>query len=430
MRSAPRPAATGVDVYLFPAVVGGGLGDVEEVLAAGRRLARAGWRAVVYRRPGRPLPAGLALRGPWPRLRTTGRLRPRCGAAVTIAPAWGLSAAPERPGPLGRAGPWAVEAADVERVYGAERTIHVSLEEFARTLTLGEESRERFREGGVRRRAIPERLRRARSVGETARFERAFREFRAFDRPNVLHVFATFRRSGRFQREFPNAVQTGPLWSGRYRTRARPVPASTREWFWYASPASSEVIAPQVVEGLRGVRPRIRLFVRTPRPWRTRLDPAAIEVESGRLGERAWRRRFAAAELRIVTGSRTLLEAMELGGPFLYFNGVLGSGARLHRHRPEKVAALIAMGREHGWPAGLLRDIGDFARARRIPEVVARAARRSGSWARFPRTRAPLGFRPPYDDAGALLVAVARELGRPGASASAIVRSFRRPSNP
>ena len=29
-----------VDVYLFPSVVGGGLGDIEEVLAAGRELSR------------------------------------------------------------------------------------------------------------------------------------------------------------------------------------------------------------------------------------------------------------------------------------------------------------------------------------------------------------------------------------------------------
>ncbi len=51
-----RSGPGGLDVYLFPAVVGGGLGDIEEVLLAGRRLARAGYPVHLFRRPGRPLP--------------------------------------------------------------------------------------------------------------------------------------------------------------------------------------------------------------------------------------------------------------------------------------------------------------------------------------------------------------------------------------
>jgi hypothetical protein len=429
VRSARRPAPAGVDVYLFPAVVGGGLGDVEEVLAAGRWLVRAGFRSVLYRRPGRPLPPGVE--GPWLSFpgRLAGSLEPRCGAAMTVAPAWGVSAAPETDGPLGRAGPWAVEAQAIERAYGADRTVHVSLEEFARTLTPRAENLERLREGGIRHRELPARLRGARARGETATFDRSFLRFRAFDRPNVLHVFATFRRSAGFARAFPAAVQSGPLWPGIYGPRGPRATGRSREWVWYASPASAEEIGPRVAEGLAGVRPRVRLFVRAPRGWRSRLDPTRVRVVSAGIAEGTWRRRFAGAELRIVTGSRTLLEALELGGPFLYFNGVMGSGTGRRRHRPEKIRALLALGRERRWPADVLRDLGDFARARRIPEIVARAARRQGGWARFPRSLRPSGFRPPYDDAGALLVEVARTLGVPGASATAVVDRIRRRSN-
>ncbi len=430
MRS-PRPAAaSAVDVYLFPAVVGGGRGDIEEVLAAGRHLARAGYRPTVYRRADRPPPPGIDRAWRAIPFRVVGVLRRTAPAAITVAPAWGVSAAPARAGPLGHPGPWAVEAAEIERAYGAERTVHVSLEEFARTLPSRAENRERLREGGVARRALPARLRRARELGETRRFDRAFREFRAFDRPNVLHVFATFARSAPFAREFPEAVQTGPLGSGRYPVRRARTGGRSGEWFWYASPASAETIAPLVVRGLAGVRPTIRLFVRTPRPWRSTFDPKRVTVERRPVGERTWRRRFTAADLRIVTGSRTLLEALEVGGPFLYFNGVLGSGTRRHRHRPEKIVALRSVGRSRRWPADVLRDLGDFARARRVTEVVSRAARREGGWARFPRGLPPAAFPAPYHDAGALLVAVARALAEPGATASGTVERFRRGSNP
>ena len=261
----PRPAAApAVDVYLFPAVVGGGRGDIEEVLAAGRRLARSGFRPTVYRRAGRPPPPGIDRDWSGIPFRVVERLRPRSRAAITIVPAWGVSAAPARAGPLGRPGPWADEAAAIERAYGAERTIHASLEEFARTLPSRAENKERLREGGVARRELSSRLRRAEDLGESETFDRAFREFRAFDRPNVLHVFATFERSAPFAREFPDAVQTGPLWSGKYPSPRPRDGARYGEWFWYASPASAETIAPLVVRGLTAVRPAVRLFVRTP----------------------------------------------------------------------------------------------------------------------------------------------------------------------
>ena len=425
-RSTEAPGATPpVDVYLFPAVVGGGLGDIEEVLCAGRELARAGFRPCLFRERGRPLPRSVDGPWDWPPVERISRLAPRAPAALTVAPSWGVSAAPSRPEPFGRGGVWEREARAVERAYGAASTLHVSLEEFARTWPAPRENRERWREGGVRSRDLPETLRRSRAAGEVDRFREEFRRFRAFDRPNVLHLYATLRPDPRFAREHPEAVQVGPLWPRRpvaARPGRRP---ARREWVWYASPASAEAVAPDVIAGLAAARPPRGLYVRTDRPWRLVRPAAGVEIAAGPSSPAAWRRRFEAAELRIVTGSRTLLEAMELGRPFLYFNGVLGSGARRRGHRPEKLAAWLDLGRAAGVDPGLRRDLADFARGRRVRAVVANAAARADGWARFPRRLAPVGFRPGYEDAGRLVVAVARALAAAPTGAASVVGRVR-----
>jgi len=138
-----------------------------------------------------------------------------------------------------------------------------------------------------------------------------------------------------------------------------------------------------------------------------------------------WSERFAGASLRIVTGSRTLLEAMELGGPFLYFNGILGRAGHPRRHRPEKLLALLDLARRSGVSPRLRIDLADFARGRRVRAVVARAASRSGPWSEFPRQWRPGPFVPPFDDAGRLIVRVARRLGRSGGPAPELVARVR-----
>jgi hypothetical protein len=420
-----------VDVYLFPAVVGGGLGDIEEVLAAGRRLARAGFPLFLFRAAGKPLPRSVEGPWDWPPHARVSRLSPAGTAAMTLSPSFGVSAAPSRPERFGRGGPWEAEAAAVEEAYGRHRTLHVSLEEFARTLSSVEETRERFREGGVRARTIPARLRRARASREVETFRAAFARFRAFDRPNLVHLFATFRPDRRFSREFPPAVETGPLWSGLRPSRRRSGRTSRpREWLWYASPSSAERLAPAVARALARESPPVRLFVRSPRPWPSCDRLSGVTVVTTPIPPATWRGRFRRAEVRIVTGSRTLLEAIEVGGPFLYFNGVLGAGARARRHRPEKIRALLSLGPASGLASDVRRDLADFARGRRVESVVARAARRTGGWARFRVARKVRGFHPPFDDAGALLVALGRALGRPGGDALEIARRVRASSNP
>jgi len=423
-RRSPPPA--GVDVYLLPAVVGGGLGDIEEVLAAGRRLARAGFPIVLYRRPGVVLPRDVDGPWDWPSHRRVRALHPRHRRAMTIAPAWGVSAAPARPGAFGRPGPWAAEAEEIERTYGSEHVLHVSLEEFARTFDAAAETRERLREGGVPAREMAARRRAAERHGEVGEFRRAYARFRAFDRPNVLPLFATFRPSHSFREEYPDAVQTGPLWPNRYRPAGRRGTSRQRTWVWYASPASAERIAPRVLAGLAGLRPAIRLFVRSPRAWPSVPPSPDLTVQVRPMSPAAWERRFAHADLRIVTGSRTLLEALEVGGPFLYFNGVLGPGRRRRRHRPEKIDALLEIGRRAGVPPSLVRDLANFARGRDIEGVVRRTARRRGGWERWRAAALRREFPPPFDDAAEVLVTAARSLAGTGSDATKIVAELRR----
>jgi len=419
-----RPS--GVDVYLFPAVVGGGLGDIEEVLAAGRALARAGFRSTLLRLDGRPLPPSVDGPWSWPPIVRRSRIVRAAPAALTVSPSWGVSAAPSRPEPFGRGGAWEAESAAIERAYGAGSTVHVSLEEFARTLSAAEENRERFREGGVRRRSLAERLRTSRRAGELERLRSEYRKHRGFDRPNVVHVYATFRPDPRFAREFPESVQTGPLWPGfAPPSRRRTTIGPPREWVWYASPASAERIAPAVEDGLRSVRPPVHLFLRTDRRWASEPRGDDVTLVRAPVDPTEWRRRFTRADLRIVTGSRTLLEAIELGRPFLYFNGVLGTGAARRRHRPEKLRAWLALARAAGVDTALLRDLGDFARGRRVRDVVERAASRRGPWRNFPARLPPVGFLSPYDDAGHLVAAVAGALARAPDDAVGVVARAR-----
>ena len=142
-----------------------------------------------------------------------------------------------------------------------------------------------------------------------------------------------------------------------------------------------------------------------------------------------WRRRFVDADLRIVTGSRTLLEAMELGAPFLYFTGALGAGRRTRRHRPEKIVALLSVLGHQGAPPDLARDLRDFALGRRVGDIARRAADREGGWSRFPRRIGPVGYPSGYGDAGRLIVRVATALARDPTAADAIVQRVRASSS-
>ena len=376
----------GVAIYLLPAVVGGGWGDLEEVLAVGRQLVARGRPVRYYRAAGRPPPRGLPGPWRWPRCDRPERPGPPGTPALTVTPSWGLSAAPEANGP------WSREVGEIEAIHGAGRTLHVSLEEFARTLTSRAAEAERLREGGVPRRSI----RPGRSFDRRSRFfHREFARYRGFGRPRVLHLFPTFRPDRAFAREFASAVMTGPIPADPPGPRRSPPPSGARRWLWYASPSSAERLAARVRAGLADAQPPIRLRVVSPRPWRS---SEGIDLFVGPLPGPRWRSEWDRSELRIVTGSRTLLEALQDGRPFLYFNGIRGEGRRVRRHRPEKIARLLEAARTAGVAQELRRDLSDFARGRRVEEVVRRAHQRRDGWADFPDRWGFAGFPPPYRD--------------------------------
>jgi hypothetical protein len=411
-----------LDVYLFPAVVGGGLGDVTEVRDAGVRLVRRGYPVRIYRQPGHPLPRPVPELLQGAPFRWTRAPAGHGSRAITVTAMWGVSAAPKQPGRLGRAGPWAAEGAELERSYGADRVVHVSLEEFARTLTSREETIERYREGGRSWRETRSILAGVRGRREVRQFHEAYRRFRAFDRENVLHLFATFRPSRAFAREHPEAIQTGPLWPERSRPRRRGGREGHRRWMWYASPATSARIAAGVVAGLARARPPVALEIRTPRPesW----SGLPVRIDSAVEPSAAWARRFAGAEMRIVTGSRSLLEALELGRPFLYYNGTVGTGRSARRHRPEKIRTLLADWRARGIGTSRWRDLEAFSEGHRVREVVASAAASPTRLGYPPRYR-PSAFGPGFDDAGRYLDGVAARWERWSGDAASFVASRR-----
>jgi hypothetical protein len=391
------------------------------VVAGARALALDRHPLLLYRRPGERLPVGVEPRRWELPVRRVGRIRPRSSRALTLSFDWGVTAAPERPGPLGRAGPWSEEAAAIERAYGTDRVLHVSLGEFARTLGSRRQVAERYREGGKPTRWIRTHLAGPRGRAEAATAHALYRRFRGFDEPRVLHLFPTFGRASSFSREFPEAVPTGPLWEEPFLA---PKVQDRGEWVWYASPSSSTALLPAFHELGRALTGELRVHVRG-------FDPTDLPGGSagplrlsslGFLARRAWRRRFATAELRIVTGGRSLLEAVQLGGPFLYFNGVTGTGPRRRRHRPEKLDALLG-----GWGTELRpelrRELGDFARARNAAAILRRAAGDAGWRRSFPARPPPPAYAAPYDEGGALLRSLALALASGEGAAALVARA-------
>ncbi|MCI4345314.1 MAG: hypothetical protein L3K07_00945 [Thermoplasmata archaeon] len=374
---------------------------------AARLLARAGWPILLYRANGRPMPRGTDQSPGRAGERRIGKLRPGAPRAISIGFDWGVSAAPERAGPLGRAGRWANEARELERVYGADRVLHVSLGEFARTLTAREQLFERYREGGRPVRWIRARLGSAPGAREVDEARRLYASFRAFDRENVLHLFPTFLDPPGFRAEFPSAVPTGPLWGEPFPGKVR---RRQRSWLWYASPASSV----RLFGGFSKLGSKLAhsLEIR----WRSH-NAVVLPADARRLRWRrlpsldrnAWRGEFQRAGLRIVTGGRSLLEAVQVGGPFLYFNGVTGQGRSVRQHRPEKLGSLLAAWRRDRTGRPVWRDLANFARGRDLPAILERAAERP-AWARaFPARPPRPPYAPPFDSAGTLLERVAEQ---------------------
>ncbi|MCI4339816.1 MAG: hypothetical protein L3K06_00750 [Thermoplasmata archaeon] len=428
----PRKSAAalraGAEVYLLPAVIGSGRGDVEEVLLAGRALARAGHPVQIVRSSTRPLPLLNDPTFDWQGIRRSDRLRPRYARAVTISSQFGITAAEGRDEPLGRAGPWTIERAAIDRAYGPGRVLHVSLEEFARGRPSAELAEERWREAGETVRHRRDRRASGAVRADVAEFAQLYRKFRALDQTNLLTLFPTFERSHAFAREFPETVQSGPLWPDRAIRRQAHRFSREHVVLWYASASTSDRLLPRLVAGLERAGAPVRLVVRTAHPLtlpvsrRVRLElvPSRSPVD--------WTRAWSRCDLAIVTGTRSLLEAIAWGVPFLYFNGVMGRGRAARRHRPEKIASLLRLLRGAGVPRVLARDLSDFARLRRVEEIIAKRVR--GPRAFGPGVRATIagGFPTPFGDAAEVLVDIVRRFAVPTGSEAELLRGIRQES--
>jgi hypothetical protein len=418
------PRAPSLDVYLFPAVIGGGRGDVEEVRCAGELLRATGASVGI-------------LRFPYPRSNAAGDRRPhlagfptrtvlhgRSPRALTIASQFGITAEGPRSGPLGAPGPWSREREAVERAYGLDQTLHVSFEEFARTLTSPRQIEERWREGGVPLRVIAQRRQSASFARESSRAHRLYRTFRSFDRANLLPLFPAFGRSRSFAHEFPESVQCGPLWPRRVRSRPRSS-AVARRVTWYASPATSVRIAAPLVDALACAVPRTLLSVRSPRPIGLPSSTDVRTISLPPLPGDAWRRRQASADLAIVTGSRSLLEAIVDRVPFLYFNGLVGRGRSARRHRPEKIDQFLAALPDGADERKVRAALLPFARGRSIRASVEGALAPGDAWRRALARFRPTGFAPPFDAADELLRQIARRWATSEEPSERLVRAVR-----
>lgn len=392
--------------YLFPAVLGGGEGDLAELEVAARALIRERIPVVIYRARGRSMPKGTQ---PFPSrfsIRRRSTLVRDAARALTVSCDFGVTAGPEASGAFGRAGPWATEAAEIERCYGRGRVLHVSLGEFARTLTSREQVEERYREGGRSHAWIRHHLQTPRGRREIEEAHRLYVRFRALDRSEILHLFPGFRDPRAFRREFPASIPTGPLGfhpQAFHPHRPRRGPAT---WIWYASPSTSDRLVRCISRSERRIRSTLTIEVRSPRPLSLPRSTRRLRwVSIPTIPRKEWMRRFRSADLRIVTGTRTLLEALQLQAPFLYFNGVTGRGRSTRTHRPEKLRSLLFASRRSGTPASVRKTLSDFARLRGVARSLAWALN-SGRGFRLRPPPAP--YPPPYGDGAELLRLLAR----------------------
>ncbi|HKV90839.1 MAG TPA: hypothetical protein VJQ43_06580, partial [Thermoplasmata archaeon] len=421
-----------VDVYLFPAPVGGGLGDIEEVLAVGRKLSADRHSIFFFASPERPLPRGLD--GPlrWPSHQRVSRPSRSSEWAVVVTPSWGVCAAPERPGPLGRPGTWADEVGAVESAYGTDRTLLLSIEEFARTLTSREQVAERYREGGVPVREIRRRFRDGRLSTEVETFHRDYARYRGFSVPNIAHLYASFAPSSRFRHEFPEAIQIGPIVFPRSRHRGRPHRRNrVRSWAVYTGPSASAELISAVRSAVAETAPGTGLVLASS-PAKPQIRPLGLNSEARTAGGGdSWPELFRHADARIVTGSRSLLEALSVGGPFLYFNGTTGREQGRRRHRPEKLQRLLDVWRSTGVSARLRWDLSDFARGRNVRAIVQRAAA-DERWRRsFPTGIPTRGFPNGFEQGEAVVSRIVRALPELGSvELVAQLRSGRLPKRP
>lgn len=450
----PRAPRTGpaLPVYLLPVRIQQGWGDLAELAHAAWALHRAGVPLVdlpipatgnAGRRDPRCLPVDPRASGPvrFPPVRRLDRPL-RVGRAVVLTSWWGVSARRRdaEGGPL--PGPLEPVVGPIQQAHGAGNVLVVSLEEFASDQTSTEAMDEALRQAGWdgprRRRSLtsPE------GRSQVAAYHRSFVVARGGDREDVLHLTATFAPHPPALEEFPFLLPVGPFGPRRpapgrrprpARTPTRPSDRSPRVVVWYAAPPSSLAMAERLVPALDRLSRAVELQLRASPAVADRIGALATGRVVVRLlpelAEAAWEERWRSADVRITSGSQTLVEGVRLRLPMLYFNGlVVEPNGTTRAFRREKLVSLLrAMGPSAG-RGRYSEDLERFADGEDL-EGILRRAFTDAAW----RQRAtsalgelPMGFPPPLDSGDAYLVAVLRRFAEHRGPVEELVRQLRR----
>jgi hypothetical protein len=370
-------------LYLMPSRIGRGWGDVSELARFARALSRTS-RTVAWVPPTaiprsdprvEPVdPARTPL--PFPPLQRWSQPRGK-GSAVVLITWWGVTGrrVDEQGRPL--PGPWASTLEVVRAHHGRDRTLVVSLEEFASARTAREVLTQMLWSSGERAQEVPAHLSGPEGTEFLERYRRAYRTYRGLSAPHVLHVVTSFRFDEGAWREFPEMLQVGPAW-GHPPRRAFTVTSGRWRILWYASPPSSLPFARRLTLALRTLKKPMELHIRGALGGECgslASGPArGLEIRFHReLRETAWRRLRQGCRLIITTGSQSLLECLDRGQPFLYFNGIRRTRRGWRPDRPEKIESLLRAREGIGADATVSRDLRDFAAGRNLRRVLGRA---------------------------------------------------------
>ncbi len=393
MAKDPQAAPRGrpLPVYVFPCRIQQGLGEWVETARAVRLLPRAGYplyhlRSALpqgeSRRDPRAVPLDPSRKGtePFPPVRAlaTPVRAPRAVAVVTwfgVTARRVDSAGDPMPGPL---------ADRFERLREAhpEGLLVLSLEEFGTARTSREAMTEGLRQAGFTGEQIRQRLRTPGGTDHLRRYREAFRQARAGERDDVLHLFPEFSPSLPALREFPFALPVGPFSPPGDGLRPwRPsIPRRPLRVVWYASASSAPRLMAPLLDALGDLSRPVDLAVRPGPSWGPFILPSArprsVQVTGlAPEGRRRWEQRLRRADLRVVGGSQSLLEAISGSVPFLYFNGALStpSGGSVGFRR-EKLLSFLRGSAHRPAERQVARDLRAFADLRGIPGVVRRAA--------------------------------------------------------
>lgn len=423
-------------VYLFPCRIQEGWGDVAEFSRVAWALYRAGF-PLVGEDPGRgrgrmdprvvpldPREAGPVV--PFPPLHPP-RDVPLRGRAILLATWWGLSCRTEDDEGDPVPGPWASSVTSVIRHRTPEEVLTVSLEEFGSAVPSRTFLSRQLATAGWSPGRVLRYMGSPQGKEHLFRYVSAFRRYRGASSPTTLHVVSQFAPDPEAAREFPFLVQTGPAeGSPRHKEPARVPESGPLRVLWYASPPSSRDFAPPLFAALSSLGRPVDLVLRTRDPELTEGDPGPSRgslrvIPAPELPPEAWDRLEAEAHLRIVSGSQSLVEALEDRAPFLYFNGWVRTPSGKGRpFRTEKLLSLLSARGRSPAARSVNRDLWSFAGGRDLRAILRRALL-SPAWRAEVVRRAPSRFPPRYRDMGAYVVEVARSFSREAIPSPALV---------